>query len=224
MAPEKLSFCFKCPDTGTVRILGNILYLNPCCKYFEIRWGFYLKLKVSWLRAFLWCMSQTSRDQDNSRRVRNHEKNSGETVRRLGTIIQSIFCAPSGAGIGLNFWKELGESRYPGTLSPVLENFRPALSPGPTDCPWVSEDWPRLETSLFYVIWETWTEDIRKFSDVSVILELLEPKPQNLGFKRQVFLIPRSFKITLTEGKGKEKKKVQGERKEEKRKNEWLHS
>ena len=50
------------------------------------------------------------------------------------------FCAPSGAGIGLNFWKELGESRYPGTLSPVLENFRPALSPGPTDCPWVSED------------------------------------------------------------------------------------
>ena len=25
-APEKLSFCFKCPDTGTVRILGNILY------------------------------------------------------------------------------------------------------------------------------------------------------------------------------------------------------
>ena len=26
-APQKLSFCFKCPDTGTVRILGNILYL-----------------------------------------------------------------------------------------------------------------------------------------------------------------------------------------------------
>ena len=25
-APQKLSFCFKCPDTGTVRILGNILY------------------------------------------------------------------------------------------------------------------------------------------------------------------------------------------------------
>ena len=29
--------------------------------------------------------------QDNNRRVRTHEKNSGETVRRLGTIIQSIF-------------------------------------------------------------------------------------------------------------------------------------
>ena len=27
-APQKLSFCFKCSDTGTVRILGNILYLT----------------------------------------------------------------------------------------------------------------------------------------------------------------------------------------------------
>ena len=27
-APQKLSFCFKCPDTGTVRILGNILYFT----------------------------------------------------------------------------------------------------------------------------------------------------------------------------------------------------
>ena len=85
-------------------------------------------------------MSQTSRDRDNSRRVRTHEKNSGETVRRLGTIIQSIFCAQSGAGIRLNFWKLFGESRYPGALSPVLENFRPAFSPDPTDSPWVSQD------------------------------------------------------------------------------------
>ena len=30
---------------------------------------------------------------------------SGETVRRMGTIIQSIFCVQSGAGIRLNFWK-----------------------------------------------------------------------------------------------------------------------
>ena len=44
--------------------------------------------------------------QDNSRRVPTHEKNSGETVRRLGTIMQSIFCAQLGrAGIRLNFWK-----------------------------------------------------------------------------------------------------------------------
>ena len=38
----------------------------------------YIKLKVSWLRAFLWCMSQTSRDRDNSRRVRTREKNLGD--------------------------------------------------------------------------------------------------------------------------------------------------
>ena len=82
--------------------------------------------------------------RDNSRRdgVRTHENNSGETVHRLGTIIhcQSIFCAESGASIRLTVWKCSCESRYPGALPPVLENFRRAFSPGPTDCPWVSED------------------------------------------------------------------------------------
>ena len=78
--------------------------------------------------------------RDNSRRVRTHEKNSGETVRRLGTIIQSIFCAQSGASIRLTVWKWSGESRYPGALPLVLENLRRAFSPGPTDCPWVSDD------------------------------------------------------------------------------------
>ena len=102
---------------------------------------------ICWLRAFLWCI-QTSRDQDNSRRVRTHEKNSGETVRRLGTIIQSIFCAQSGAGVRSNFWKWSGESRYPGALPPLLENFRPAFSPKPTDCHWVSEDVVTFEIVL----------------------------------------------------------------------------
>ena len=49
-----------------------------------LKWRVYIKLKVSWLRAFLWCMSQTSRDRVNSRRVRTHKKNSGDAVRRLG--------------------------------------------------------------------------------------------------------------------------------------------
>ena len=83
---------------------------------------------------------ETSRDRVNSRRVRTHEKNSGETVRRLGTIIQSIFCAQSGASIRLTVWKWSGESRYPGALPPMLVNFRRAFSPGPTDRPWVFED------------------------------------------------------------------------------------
>ena len=85
-------------------------------------------------------MSQTSPDAVNSRRVRIHEKNSGDAVRRLGTIIQSIFCAQSVASIRLTVWKWFGESRYPGAFPSVLENFCRAFSPGPTDRPWVSED------------------------------------------------------------------------------------
>ena len=42
--------------------------------------------------------------------------------------------------VRLTVWKRSGESRYPRALPPVLENFRRAFSPGPTDCPWVSED------------------------------------------------------------------------------------
>ena len=39
------------------------------------------------------------------------EKNSGETVRRLGTIIQSIFCAQSGASIDrLQIWRRSHQS------------------------------------------------------------------------------------------------------------------
>ena len=94
-----------------------------------LKWRVYIKLKVSWLRTFLCCKSQTSRDRVNSRRVRTHEKNSGVAVRRLGTIIQS-----------LNVWKWSGESRYPGAFPLVLENFLRAFSPGPTNRPWVSED------------------------------------------------------------------------------------
>ena len=37
------------------------------------------------------------------------------------------------------------ESWYPGAFPPVLENFRSAFSPGPTDRPWLSEDAITLE-------------------------------------------------------------------------------
>ena len=74
-------------------------------------------------------LQQTSRDRDNSRHVRTHEKNLLRCVRRLGTIIQSIFCAQSGAGIRLNFWKWSVESRYPGALSPVIKTFVPPFFP-----------------------------------------------------------------------------------------------
>ena len=67
--------------------------------------------------------------RDNSRHVRTHEENLLRCVRRLGTIIQSIFCAQSGAGIRLNFWKWSVESRYPGALSPVIKTFVPPFLP-----------------------------------------------------------------------------------------------
>ena len=46
----------------------------------------------------------------------------------------------SGASIRLTVWKWPDETRYPGALPPVLENFRCSFSPEQTDCPWVSED------------------------------------------------------------------------------------
>ena len=82
-----------------------------------------------------------------------YKTNSRKELRRncspIGhNIIQSIFCAQSGAGICLNFWKSFGESRYPGALPPLLENFRLAFSPDSTDCPWVSEDGEAMEVYL----------------------------------------------------------------------------
>ena len=63
--------------------------------------------------------------RDNIRRVRTHEKNSGETVRRLGNIIQSTFCAQSGAGIRLNFWKCPVRVGTQGLFRPYLKTFVP---------------------------------------------------------------------------------------------------
>ena len=77
--------------------------------------------------------------RDNSGRVRTHEKNSGDSVRRFGMIIQKFFCAQSGASIDLLVGNGL-VSRYPGALLPALENFVRAFFPDPTDCPWIFED------------------------------------------------------------------------------------
>ena len=70
--------------------------------------------------------------------------------------MQSIFCAQSGVSICLTIWKWSDESRYPGVLPLVLENFRRAFSLSPTDCPWVSEDgWanaPHMKNTFCHVI------------------------------------------------------------------------
>ena len=74
----------------------------------------------------------------NSRRVRTHEKNSGETVSRLGTIIQSIFC-PIRSQHSLDRLEIVLWERVPRGSSTRAWNHR-AFSPGPTACPWVSGD------------------------------------------------------------------------------------
>ena len=61
------------------------------------------------------------------------QKNSVDAVHRLGTIIQSIFCAQSGATNRLTVWKWSGECRYPGALPLVPENVRRAFPPDPRD-------------------------------------------------------------------------------------------
>ena len=96
--------------------------------------------------------------RENSRRVRTHEKISGVTVRRLGTIMQSIFCAQLGTSIRLTVWKWSGESRYPGVFPPLLENFRRAFSSHPTDRPWVSEvdfRWNWKKNVVWYLLRKT---------------------------------------------------------------------
>ena len=115
-----------------------------------LNWRVYIKLKVSWLRAFLWCMSQKSRDRVNSRRVRTHEENSGETVRRLGTIIQNIFCAQSGASIRLTSWKWSGESRYSGAFPPVLKMFVAPFLQARLTAPGS----PRMHSAMIATDWE----------------------------------------------------------------------
>ena len=100
-----------------------------------LKWRVYIKLKVSWLRAFLWCISQTSRDRVNSRRVRTHEKNSGDAARRLGTIIQSIFCAQSGASIHLTVWKWPVRVGTQGLVRLCLKTFVGPFLPAPMTAP-----------------------------------------------------------------------------------------
>ena len=152
-----------------IPVVSSRLYFWKSVFSFQVdsilKWRVYIKLKVSWLRAFLWCMSQTSRDRVNSRCVLTHEKNSGDAVRRLGTIIQSIFCAQSGASIRLTVWKWSGESRYPGAFPPVLKTFVAPFLPAPLTAPGS----PRMH--WFRLQW--WT----------AVSECSLPSSQNLFFR-----------------------------------------
>ena len=106
------------------------------CKQTLLELNFYQPYPSSQRERKFWhslCTFFTKREI--SLHVRTHEKNSKETVCRLGTITQSNFCAQSGASICSTVWKWSGESQYPGALPPMIGNFGRAFSPGPTECP-----------------------------------------------------------------------------------------
>ena len=90
-----------------------------------------LNLPVVFLKSSLWSSSWLLK-LPIRRRVRTHEKNSGDAARRLGTIIQCIFCAQSEASIRLTVWKWSGES--PARLTaPGSPRMRRALLENLTD-------------------------------------------------------------------------------------------
>ena len=74
--------------------------------------------------------------------VYEHTKRAHEMCSPIGHNHTKHFLCPirSRHPVTLNFWKLSGESRYPGALLPLLENFCPSFSPDSTDYPWVSED------------------------------------------------------------------------------------
>ena len=59
-------------------------------------------------------------------------KRTQETLFRFGTIIQSIFCAQSGANICSTIWKWSGESQYPRVLLPVPEYSETSIKRTPS--------------------------------------------------------------------------------------------
>ena len=67
--------------------------------------------------------------------VYEHTKRTQDMCSLIGHNNTKHFLCPIRSRHPLEFWKWSGESRYPGALSPILENFRPAFSPDPTDCP-----------------------------------------------------------------------------------------
>ena len=75
-------------------------------------------MKLSVARTTL--MNESDKYGEKIAVVYEHTNRIRDAVRRLGKIIQSIFCAQSGASIRQTVWKWYGESRYPGGL-PLMD-------------------------------------------------------------------------------------------------------
>ena len=121
----------------------------------------------------------------NSRRVRTHEKNSGEAVRRLGTIIQSIFCAQSGASIRLTVWKWFGESRDQGLFRLCLKTFVAPFLPARLTAPGSPRMYGTRKSAKKRKEKKNISSDFFCFKNVSIELKfLLCFKSLNIPFSR----------------------------------------
>ena len=85
--------------------------------------------------------------------VRTHQKNSGDGVYRLGTIIQSILCTQAAWPFGNSLVSVGTQGLFRHCMKTI---FCRAFSPDPTDCLWLSEDAlfrdTKGVTSLIYFI------------------------------------------------------------------------
>ena len=129
--------------------------------------------------------------------VYEHTKRTQEMCSPIGQNNTKHFLCPNRSRIRLNFWKYLGESRYPGALSPVFENFRPTFSPEPTECPWVSEG--GISSGSFFCsrkrIWVT-----------GIVLFLFCPvtniAPRRTFLYQMIFLVTFVVKLLFSFSKG----------------------
>ena len=123
------------PMQAWIPVVSSSLYFWKSVFSFRVdsilKWRVYIKLKVSWLRAFLWCMSQTSRDRNSSRRLRTHEKNSGDMYYCIigHNNTKHFFCAQSGASIRLNFGNGPVRVGTQGLFRAYLKTFVPPFHP-----------------------------------------------------------------------------------------------
>ena len=108
-------------------------------------------------------MIQTSRDGDNSGRVRTHEKNWGETVPPIGHNNTKHLLCPIRSRHLFEFLKIVRWESVPRcSFARSWGNFRPAFSPDPTNCPWVSEDGEAMSCHQMKHREESWNYDAQR--------------------------------------------------------------
>ena len=133
------------------------------------------------------------------------DANSGEAVRRLGRIIQSIFWA----SIRLTVWKWSGESRYPRTFPPVLKTFaaplifsRPDWRPlGLRGCDHTKFGFYQFQSFLFIVVIVILILFETTFSQISIHSQLLAKILQRFDKEKSTFKSIEKYDLWKTVSK-----------------------